>query len=355
MHKVTINQARKLLTLCLVLTFVFTALGQPVREYDLQMQAQHAKDKGYDPNYRVNYFENIILRGFFKSNGSNFQYRTLEAETLLDLVPAGEYLIGVSFDYKWIALEASFTPKFLINNEVENPNATAYNVNLNFFYSDQWRQEFSLSFNEGFVNRGSLSASSSISDAQFDNTTLFVLQGSTFFIANRNFSYRSHYAQTERQLKSAGSLIPRLRYTYSEVDPKLSDELDFETLKFTSFDVLGQVGYLYTFVVKKTWYATFGLHAGAGYNVVNYEVENEDNQVYDSFIYTFEPEISLGYNNYRWFFGISGNWRSFNNTNKNAGEFRREQAFFNIHLGYRLNDNKPMRKFFGWFEDHLGF
>ena len=34
-----------------------------------------AELKGYDPSYRVNYFENIILRSFFKSNASNFQFR----------------------------------------------------------------------------------------------------------------------------------------------------------------------------------------------------------------------------------------------------------------------------------------
>ena len=45
------------------------------------------------------------------------------------------------------------------------------------------------------------------------------------------------------------------------------------------------------------------------------------------------------------------NYTYINNVEKTADV----RAYFNIHLGYRLNDNKPMRKFFGWFEDHLGF
>ena len=31
------------------------------------------------------------------------------------------------------------------------------------------------------------------------------------------------------------------------------------------------------------------------------------------------------------------------------------EEFFNLYFGYRFNDNKPMRKFFGWFEDTFGF
>ena len=345
----------KTIHLLVIILFSVASYAQEMREYDLEMQTKHAELKGYDPTYRVNYFENIILKTFFKSNASNFQYRTLDGEQLIDLVPAGEYLIGLSFDYKWIALEASFTPNFFLNSDVENPNASAYNINLNFFYSDRWRQEFRLTFNEGFINRESSNGLTTLDEPTFDNTTLLMVQGSTFFIANKNYSYRAHYAQTERQLKSAGSLIPRVRYTYSLVDPNLEDESDFQTLQFQSFDIMGQIGYLYNFVAKETWYATFGLHVGAGYNTVTYEVEDSKDQVYDSFIYTIEPQIGLGYNNYRWFFGINGNWRNFNNTNRGAGQFSRDQAYFTVHLGYRLNDNMPMRKFFGWFEDHLGF
>ncbi|MEM1002403.1 MAG: DUF4421 family protein [Bacteroidota bacterium] len=329
--------------------------AQPIKDYDLEMQAKHAELKGYDPSFRVNYFENIILKTFFKSNATSFQYRTLDGAKLLDLVPAGEFLIGLSFDYKWVAFEASFSPGFLINNEVENPNATAYNINLNFFYSDRWRQEFRLTFNEGFLNRSSNEGINTFDEPTFDNTTLLIIQGSTFFITNRNYSYRAHYAQTERQLKSAGSFIPRIRYTYSEVDPNLEEESEFQTLQFSSIDILGQIGYLYTFVTKQTWFATIGLHAGAGYNNVTYKVENSKNQIFDSFVYTFEPQLAAGYNNYRWFFGASGNWRNFNNANEGAGQFSRDQTYFEIHVGYRLNDNKSMRKFFGWFEDHLGF
>ena len=166
---------KRVFLIFLLLCGLNTLFAQQIRDYDLEMQAKHAALKGYDPNYRVNYFENIILRSFFKSNASNFQFRTLDGEQLIDLVPAGEFLVGISFDYKWIALEASFTPKFLINNEVENPDATAYNFNLNFFYSDRWRQEFSFTYNEGFINRRPPSGATTFDEPLFNNTTLFMI------------------------------------------------------------------------------------------------------------------------------------------------------------------------------------
>ena len=82
---------------------------------------------------------------------------------------------------------------------------------------------------------------------------------------------------------------------------------------------------------------------------------NGKDLTFSNTIFAVEPEFGIGYNNYRWFYGISGNWRNFNHTNNEAGQFNRNQSYFMMHFGYRFNDNKPMRQFFGWFEEHLGF
>lgn len=341
-----------LLCFCLA-NLVFS---QNIRPYDLEKQAAHAKLKGYDPTFRVNYFENIILRSFITSDVANFQFRSTDGQRTFDLVPAAEYLLGFSVDYKWIALEASFSPSFRqIDGFEDLSNSSSYRLGLNFFYSDRLRQELSYTSLVGFINNNPRTGA--IEGLRLlNNLELQTLKGSTYFIANKNFSFRSHYAQTERQLRSAGSLIPKLTYTYSITDPNLDVPSEaVNTAKLKSFDLIFQLGYLYTFVGKQKWFATLGIHPGVGYNTAKYEFLDKSEALFNNISFAFDSELKIGYNAYRWFFGFGGNWRNYNILNNESNQINRDNAYLEVYLGFRFNDNKPMRKFFGWFEDHLGF
>ena len=102
------------------------------------------------------------------------------------------------------------------------------------------------------------------------------------------------------------------------------------------------------------WYATLGAQPGVGYNNSNYKILNASSINFNSVIFTFNGEVALGYNSYRWFFGAVGYWRNYNNTNNENDQVNRDSSYIKVHFGYRFNDNKPMRKFFGWFEKTLG-
>lgn len=342
--------------LLLLIVTAGLARAQAIRPYDLEMQAKHAETKGYDPTYRVNYFENIILKSFITSDVANFQFRSTDGQRTFDLVPAAEYLLGFSVDYKWIALEASFSPAFMQADGIEDlSNSSSYKLSLNFFYTDRIRQELSYTNLVGFINNNS--ETGAIEGLRLlNNLEMQTFKGSTYYIANKNFSFRSHYAQTERQLRSAGSLIPKLTYSYSITSPNLETSIEaINTVKLKSFDLFFQLGYLYTFVTKQKWFATIGVHPGVGYNSSKYEYRDQSNQLFNNTTFAFDSELKFGYNAYRWFFGVGGNWRNYNLLNNEDNQISRDNAYFQIYAGFRFNDNKPMRKFFGWFEEHLGF
>jgi hypothetical protein len=267
---------------------------------------------------------------------------------------------GFSFIYRWFTLALSFTPRYLINaDEIEDlNNSKTFGIDLNVVLSDRWRQELGYKYFEGFFNNGPL-----IEEGGFANTTLNIFEGSTVFTVNRNFSCRAHLDQTQRQLKSTGSLIPRLTYDYSKSSFNFDDAYQDSNIdKITGINVYGQVGYLYTFVLNKKWFATFGAHPGIGYNYSRSEgitlingSETSSKENYHNVSFALEAETSLGYNSDRWFFGTAFNWRTYEYTNKEDDLFISNDNYFNVYLGYRLNGNPPMRKFFGWFEEKLGF
>ena len=318
------------------------------------------KIKRTDTSYVIKYYDRIILKTNLSSETPNFILSDNETGSELEIKPAAEYKQGFSFIYRWFTLALSFTPRYLINtDEIEElNNSKTFGLDLNVILSDRWRQELGYNYYEGFFNNGPL-----IDEGEFANTTLHMFQGSTVFTVNRNFSYRAHLDQTQRQLKSAGSLIPRLTYDYSKSSFNFVDaNLDTNVDKISGINVYGQIGYLYTFVLNKKWFATFGAHPGIGYNYSRSEyinlIEGSETSSKESFhnvSFALEAETSLGYNSDRWFFGTAYNWRTYEYTNKEDDLFISNDNYFNVYVGYRLNGNPPMRKFFGWFEEKLDF
>lgn len=343
----------KVLLSVIIVVFCCHALeAQVIREYDIDEQAEHAQLKGYDSSFRVNYFENIIIKTSLTSNVPRIELSSGTTNETFDIRPATEYQIAFSVDYKWFAIGLGFTPNFLLTSQdkSELSNSKSYTASINFFFSDRWRQELKYSYYRGFFTNDI--------DLDFSNTELEGFEGSTYFIVNPNFSFRAHYAQTERQLKSTGSFIPRLNYIYSVMRPNIVNSTSIEPLnKISSLDIITQIGYMHTFVIKNKWFATIGVHPGIGYNYSEYKLmdSNSNNKIFNAFTFALNGELNIGYNAYRWFFGVTGNFKNYNYSNLENDEFDRNTNYFNLYLGYRFNDNKPMRKFFGWFEDKFGF
>ena len=350
---------RCLICFCLCLLALIPINAQEKESYYLEMQSRHAEENDYDITFRRNYFEHIILRTELSSDASRLQFLSGRAEELLNIRPAAEYNLGFSFHYKWLGIGFSFTPKFLLNtqNIEELNNSESLGLNFNFFYSDRWVQELGYSYYKGFFRAGPQRLVD-LGAVVLDDTNLKTIQGSTFFIVNQNYSFRAHYVQTERQLKSVGSVIPRLRYSYSFFEPNFENLPNLEkVVQINSLDISAQIGYLYSLVYDQKWIVTLGLHPGIGYNysVNQFDGAGLGSRTFHSTTLALDSEISVGYNDYRWFFGAAYNWRNYNYVNNQKNQFTRDFANFNIYLGYRFNDNKPMRNTLGWFEDNLGF
>jgi len=216
------------------------SISQDLGTSNQNKELTSGKIKKQDTSYIKKYYDKITLRTNLSSEIPNFIFNDKETGLEIEIRPVAEYKQGFSFIYRWFTLALSFTPKYLINaDEIEElNNSKTFGIDLNILLSDRWRQELGYNYYEGFFNNGPL-----IDEGEFANTTLHMFQGSTVFTINRNFSYRAHLDQTQRQLKSAGSLIPRLTYDYSKSSFNFVDaNLDTNVDKISGINVYGQVG-----------------------------------------------------------------------------------------------------------------
>lgn len=324
-----------------------------------QDEADHyAKLKGYNTDYRVNYFDKIIGQLEFNTELENFYIPRLfsNQEANVSIVPNQVLKMKFSIDYKFLGLNFAISPSFLPGNKY-NPqkgNTETLDFSFKFFYSDKLRQEVTFKKIKGFY----------LEDFNTGETLeilptleISTYGGKTFYIINKNFSYRSFETMTERQIKSNGSLVPSISYYYSELQNDQNYVSNSNLAKIKSFDFNFQTGYMHNFVYKKRWFTTLGFHPGIGFNKSsNYYLSLTDTDPIKTSTlnvnFNIDLNIALGYNNKNLFIGLRSNFRN-SNLNDNSNKIQNNRTSFGIYTGYRFNEKKSIKKAFQFIERKL--
>lgn len=321
-------------------------------------EIQHAKTKGYNPSYRVNYFEKMIFQVEINSNSDNFYIQNLSysKNRQRSFVPNDVLKVKFSFDYKFLGLNFSISPNFLQTDKDPRKGETkTLDFSFKFFYTDRLRQEVTYKTIKGFY----LEDLKTFEPLEtFNDLQISTIGGKTFFIVNKNFSYRSFETMTERQIKSNGSIIPSVSYYFNNLETNQNTGRNINLKNIKSFDTYFQLGYMYNFVLHKKWFATVGVHPGIGLNKsTNYFTNslNEDFTKTSSINvnYNIDANIAIGYNNKNFFTGVKSSYKNFDYNNKNSTEIKNEKTSFGIYAGYRFNENKHIKKGFEYIERKL--
>ena len=292
----------------------------------------------------------------FDLKGDDFEY---------DIRPNIALKSKISFSYRFLSFGISFLPKFLPgNNDDELKGKTkgiGFGINLNLKH---WIQELKYSNVEGFY----LENSSDFNLASIDNSEPYFLfpnlkitsfQGNTSYKFNPNFSLKAISTQTEIQLKSAGSFIPGIHYSYYIIDNKSNSELQQSSQRSNSFEVILNAGYYHTFVLNKSWYAAVGLTPGFGINYTNLLTRLPDENVktnYSNGVFRINGRSGIGYNSERFFGGAEiGAYRSFRNDNISTVTIATTGITYQIFIGYRLKAPKFLKKTVDEVEDIIPF
>lgn len=317
----------------------------------------HAERYKYDPNYRVNYFDKKIYKMDIHFRTDRYVIpgilNNYDPESVL--LANQKAKLRFSFDYSFLGVFFSIAPDFFVEDEATYGKTKTLDLSFNFFYSDRLRQEVLFRTIKGFYVSD---INSVIPLALYPDMKINSYGGKTFYIINNNFSYRAFENMTERQVKSAGSIIPTVGYYFNNVQSPYTNPVAPTLINLDSFDFYVQAGYMYNYVLSKKWFVTGGAHPGLGLNYSKTTYSNPLNGEHSNrTVWSVNPHLninfSIGYNNRNFFSGIKTNYKEYQFNEQENNEFANSRTYIEFFVGYRLKADKRLKKAFDYIENQL--
>ena len=282
---------------------------------------------------------------FFEIDGDDFYY---------DIRPNISFTNKLSISYRFLTLKLGFKPKFFPGNNSNDMQGKTkmFRVDLNY-YSKHWFQDLHYVFVKGFYlhNTGDFDSdwvSGTDPYIQFPELKVEMFRGSTGYKFNPDFSLKAIGSQTEKQIKSAGSLITFLTYDYFTIDNKTGDPTQYSSQKSNNFALTASPGYIYTFVIKSDFHATIGVFPGIGFQYTKLTTRFPDQNYVTNYIdplYRLTEKAGIGYSSDKFFTGAEVSFsQSFHQMNKSKVNEVAIRTYFQVFAGYRFNAPKFLKR-----------
>jgi len=282
---------------------------------------------------------------FFKQEGDNFVY---------DIRPNIKLSNKLSFSYRYISFGIGFAPKFIPGNndneEKGETKALAFGLAIN---TSHLIQELRAGKIKGFYlhNSGDFVPGWEKGKdpyVQLPDLVMANIKGSTSYKFNPNFSLKAISSQSEIQLKSCGSFIPSLSYSYYVIDNKSDGSAQQTSQKSDNLEVLVNAGYYYTLVISSKIYLAAGFNPGIGFEYTYLKTRFTDGVQYTSYydlVLKSQEKVGFGYNTRKLMAGAEVSIsHSIRNMNQTAVKLEAERFYFQLFIGYRFAPPKLLRR-----------
>jgi len=260
---------------------------------------------------------------------------------------------GLGVDYNWLSFE--LTSSWGVNDEEPTKGKTSKLGIAGTLTLPKWNAQGNLQYFKGFYvsNLAELKTTYAAAAAEpiyphREDMSLITGRGSLYYMFNsKRYSHPSAlFVTTERQLKSAGSVLLGVTFTFfsisadsSLIPPSISRYFDSSHFvkKSGYFMLLSNVGYSHTFVFQKTLFLNSGLHFGLGpvYSGIKSDEGGATNRRLDAGA-TVELRVGLGVNGDRLYGGVL---TSVVSTASTAGEesiINNSSYLLRLFVGYRF-------------------
>lgn len=246
-----------------------------------------------DSTYIESFERSLMARVFLSGKSTNLKYIRSGQDDGLTYQPSGLLDIGVGATWKVLSFDINYRHAYA--NKSDTKGANYFDFQFHYFgkrfLADIFWQSYRGFYPQNAENSNILALRSDINVFQVGFLTQYLFNG-------KKFSYKAAFSQEELQKESAGSFHSGIGGYYNKISADSSFSLDGikSNQKAHSIQFGLNVGYTYTWVIKKHFFVSLSANAGGyiGFGRVN--GENTQAEFYPSFY----SQISLGYNGEKW-------------------------------------------------------
>ena len=277
--------------------------------------------------YFKSYNDKVTTSIYYLDTSNNFQigFDSEGQKKYLDLNPNRKEQIGASLSYKFIDVTIGFAPKFFDVNK-DNSDSKLFSFNTRFYYK-KWMQSFT------FINQKGFYAREEGFSVDFPRMRSTKIGGSTSYIFNDKFSYKTLVNQNEWQTKSSGSFIPSFSFYYTNIN--LNNEPNSSNADIYVFSLAPS--YFYNFVISDRILIGTGIAFGAGINDIDGAV---------SALYELDFNLKLAYNRDRFFAFASLNSLNFIQNDAAEARLNDNVSTLKFSVGYRFDPPKKVKEIY---------
>jgi hypothetical protein len=311
----------------------------------------------YDTSYYKSYSKRLVVTLPVSTRLLKFSLIDSKTGNKLIFAPNLEYDLGISVSSRWAS--------FIINSRVkvyhddnDNKGVTKYRDYQLNLYGRKITTDMFVQYYSGYYIKNSKSFDNYVSDKPYairaDVHAVNIGVSNYYIVNHKRFSYKNSFAFVEQQKKSAGSLLLGIYYSYfyasgnpSLVTPPFRSSFDslsyIRSVQKQNFGL--NIGYIYTLVFLKRFYATASLVQGFGGKQIAYNRDN--NSTYNQLVGgagKLNVRLALGYDNGRYFIGGMGMFDYYFFKGKMSTTFDYSFGKFMVYLGYRFSVLKAEQK-----------
>jgi len=285
-------------------------------------------------SYFKSYNDKITASVYYLDTSNSFQIASgsQDPKIFVNLIPNRREQIGFNLNYKIIDVSVGFAPKFLSGNKGDS-HSKHFNFNTRFYYK-KWMQSFT------YINQKGFYISDDNVTAQLPNMRTMKIGGSTAYVFNDKFSYKTLVSQNEWQTKSSGSFIPTFSFYYTNLDLNTPDSSPGDLYVFTLAP-----SYFYNFVISDRVLIGAGIALGIGINDVDGDT---------SALYQADFNLKLAYNKDRFFAFASLNTVSFAQDDKVDPRLNDNIVTLKLSVGYRFDPPKKVKAVYDKVNQKIG-
>ncbi len=314
----------------------------------------------YDTSYYSTYKGKLVITVPISTRFISFELRDGSSTNFLKFQPNSQYDVGISINSKFASFLLN-TGVVLFKNDEGTKGKTNYKDYQFNLYGKKSTIDFSLQTYDGFyIQNSNTYENYRISKTQKyevrPDISLYALSLNHYYLFNnKKVSYRSSFAFTERQKKSAGSFLcgGYLSVFGIKADSSLvsasftqyfNPTSNIKTGAVLNFGV--NVGYIYNLVIRKKIHATLSLVQGLGTDRTM-TIKEDDSKHVGNFRLSSKQNLrlALGYDNEKFFFGTMGIYDFYYFDDKNGSTFNYSYGKFRVFVGYRFSIDKQQRRF----------